>query len=147
MTKAKTLPFSVSNNVTLEPLEIIHYDLWTSLVTSTIGFKYYVVFIDNFSRFTWVNPLKTKFKTFECSVKIKCLAKNLVSKKIKAFQSYGGGEFLSTQFKSFLAFKGITHCISCPYIAKQNGLAKRTHMHIVGIGLALLSQSKLSNTY
>jgi hypothetical protein len=32
--KSKSLPFSESNIVTAEPLEIIHYDLWSSPITS-----------------------------------------------------------------------------------------------------------------
>lgn len=89
MAKAKTRPFSISYNVTMELLEIRHSDLWTSPVISTIGFKYYVVFIDNFSRFTWIYPFRTKSETFECFVEFKCLAKNMLSKKIKAFQLDG----------------------------------------------------------
>jgi len=102
LAKSKCLPFSESNNVTAAPLEIIHSDLWSSPVASHSGHRYYVIFIDNFSRFTWIYPLQHKSETFECFVKFKCLVENLLSTRIKAFQSNGGGEFTSNQFKHFL---------------------------------------------
>jgi hypothetical protein len=145
--KSKCLPFYDSNNVTAAPLEIIHSDLWSSPVSSLNGYRYYVVFIDNFSRFSWIYPLYSKSETFTCFVKFKCMAENLLSKKIKFFQSDGGGEFTSNQFKNFLTTHGIQHRISCPYTAQQNGLAERKHRHIVETGLALLAQSKLPITY
>lgn len=70
--------------------------------------------------------MHSKSKTLACFVKFKCLAENLLSKKIKAFQSDGGGKFTSTQFKQFLTSNGIIHCISylnCPYTTQHNGLA------------------------
>jgi hypothetical protein len=50
--KSKSLPFSESNNVTAEQLEIIHSDLWSSPIPSISGCRYNVIFIDNFSRFS-----------------------------------------------------------------------------------------------
>ena len=81
-----------------------------------------------------------------CFVKFKCLAKNLLSKKIKSFQS-DGGEFTFIQFKQYLSSNGILHSISCPYTAAQSGLAKRKHGHIVETGLALLAHSHLPLSY
>jgi hypothetical protein len=147
LAKSKCLPFSNSNNVTSEPLELIHSDLWCSPIPSVSGCRYYVVFIDNFSRFSWIYPMHNKSDTFNCFVKFKGIVENLMSKKIKAFQSDGGGEFTSNQFKQFLTSHGILHRIACPHTPQQNGLAERKHRHIVETGLALLAQSKLPSTY
>ena len=49
---------------------------------------------------------------------------NQFSKKIKVFQSDGGGEFISTRFKTHLQGHGIQHLISCPSTPEQNGLRK-----------------------
>lgn len=38
-------------------------------------------------------------------------------------QSDGGGDYLSNRFQKFLKEKGVAQQISCPYTAKQNGLA------------------------
>jgi hypothetical protein len=106
-----------------------------------------IVFIDNHSRFTWIYPLNHKSEIFACFVKFKSLTENLLSKKIKSFQSDGGGEFTSNLFKQYLSSNGILHRISCPYTTAQNGLAERKHRYIVETGLTLLAHSHLPLSY
>ena len=50
--KSKRLPFSSSTRISTTPLRLIHTDVWTSPVPSVRGSRYYVAFIDDFSRFT-----------------------------------------------------------------------------------------------
>lgn len=64
--------------------------------------KRYVIFIDDFSRFTWLYPIKLKNEVFHIFKKFKALMENVFSCKIQQFQSDNGGEYLSTSFKSFL---------------------------------------------
>jgi hypothetical protein len=47
--KSKRQPFQASNRITLQPLELIHSDIWTSPIQSVNGCKYHVIFIDDFS--------------------------------------------------------------------------------------------------
>jgi gag-polypeptide of LTR copia-type len=43
------------------PLEVIHSDLWgPSPIVSSNGFKYYVHFLDEYSRFFWIYFLRSK---------------------------------------------------------------------------------------
>lgn len=50
--KSKQLPFPSSTM----PLQLIHTDVWSSPIMSLIGFRYHVIFIDDFSRFSWMSP-------------------------------------------------------------------------------------------
>lgn len=55
--------FSVSSSRALQPLELIHSDIWgLASIASKSDFKYYLHFLDDFTRFTWIFPLKTKSK-------------------------------------------------------------------------------------
>ena len=74
--KSKRLPFNASNRISSQPLELIHTDLWTSLIPSVSGCKYYVIFVDDFSRYTWFYPLHAKSKAYATFVKFKVLVKN-----------------------------------------------------------------------
>lgn len=62
------------------PLELIHSNVWgPALVTSTNDFQYYILFIDDYSKFTWLYLLKHKsdvldvFKFLMCSSFLKLL--------------------------------------------------------------------------
>jgi hypothetical protein len=116
--KSKRLPFSSSNRCTSTPLHLIHTDIWTSPVASISGYKYYIIFVDDFSRYSWLYPLYNKSDAYECFVKFKLLVENQFSTSIKQLQSDGGGEFMSYQFQSFLANNGIVHRKSCPYTSQ-----------------------------
>jgi transposase InsO family protein len=145
--KGKRQPFPHSTRVSLQPLDLIHSDVWTSPVTSISGCKYHVIFIDDFSRYTWIYPLYNKSEVFDSFVKFKLLVENQFSSKIKQLQSDGGGEYTSNHFQSFLTKKGILHRKSCPHTSQQNGLAERKLRHILETSLTLLAHSHLSNKY
>jgi transposase InsO family protein len=145
--KGKRQPFSNSNRVSSHPLDLIHTDVWTLPIPSVSGCKYYVVFIDDFSRFTWFYPLYNNSEVFDTFVKFKLLVENQLSTSIKQLQSNGGGEYTSSHFESFLIKSGIIHRKSCPYTSQQNGLAERKLRHILEMGLTLLAHPHLSNKY
>jgi hypothetical protein len=112
--KSKRQPSHASKRVSSQPLEIVHSDVWTSPIQSISGYKYHVVFIDDWSRFTWIYPLHHKSEVFANFVKFKLLVENQFPTKIKQLQSDGGGEYTSIQFQSFLSQNGIVHKKSCP---------------------------------
>lgn len=58
------LPFSLSSTKISCVFKLIHFDLWTSHVTSTSGFKYYILFLNEFSHFLWVFTLHAKSKVY-----------------------------------------------------------------------------------
>ena len=61
--KSKTLSFSSHGSCTKTCFDIVHSDVWgISLVISHARYKYFVTFIDDFSRYTWVYFLRSKFE-------------------------------------------------------------------------------------
>ena len=67
--------------------------------SSLSGYVYYVSFIDDFSRKTWIYFLKNKDEVFSKFKEFKSL--------IKTFQSDNGGEFTSNEFKELCRDSGI----------------------------------------
>jgi hypothetical protein len=57
------LPFSISTSRAEQAFDLVHYDLWTSLVLSISGYKYYLMILDDYSHFLWSFPLHLKFDT------------------------------------------------------------------------------------
>lgn len=105
-----------------------------------------MLFINNYSQFTWFYPIQYKYDVYSCFIKFKTLVENQLSCKIKQFQS-DGGEFTSHHFKSYLKNNGILYRISCSYTPQQNRMSERKHRHIIEIGLSLLVKSHLPTTF
>ena len=67
--------------------------------SSLSGYVYYVYFIDDFSRKTWIYFLKIKYEVFSKFKDFKGLIENHTKKKIKTFRLDNGREFTSNEFK------------------------------------------------
>ena len=129
-------------------MERVHCDLWgPSHVSSIQGFRFYVVFIDHYTRFSWFYPLRNKSDFYEIFLKFQALAQNICQEKICTFQCDGGGEFISHKFLHHLELHEIQQHISCPHTPQQNGLAERKHHQLTELGLALMFHGKIPQKY
>ena len=110
----------------IKPFDLVHFDLWgASPITSVIGVRYFLLFIDNYSRFTWIYLLKTKDETFPTFLKFKNTVATQFNSQIKALQSDWGGEY--RPFSTFLHSHRIKHRVACPYTLQQNGRVERKY--------------------
>lgn len=100
--------------------ELVHSDLRTSHVTNMSGFKYYVLFLDDYTHFLWVFPLRAKSDVFDVFSKFHAYVQTQFQSNIQLFQCDNGHQTLLT----FFALKGIKICFSCPYTSQQNGKAE-----------------------
>ncbi|GKU95409.1 hypothetical protein SLEP1_g8773 [Rubroshorea leprosula] len=115
MGKSCKLPFNKNNERAVALFQKVHCDLWgPSPVQSTNHFVYYVIFVDDFSRFTWFYPLHKKSDFFDVFQKFQKMLATQFDKNIKIFQCDGGGEFSSKAFINHLAACGIKLQVSCP---------------------------------
>ena len=146
--KMHRLPFPSSRFVANSPFELVHSDLWGPAPLDSInGYKYYVIFVDHYTRFTWLYLLTNKSEVYSKFVLFHAMVKTQFSTTIKTLRSDGGGEYTSKSFESFLTSNGIHHQISCPYSPQQNGLVERKHRHLIETVITLLSQASLPSTY
>lgn len=146
--KSSRLPFSDSQFSANGPLERIHCDLWgPSPVLSCQGFRFYVIIIDNWSRFCWFFLLKCKSDFYPTFLKFQKLVETQFDCKIKTFQCDGGGEFVSNQFLMQLQNSGIKQLISCPHTPQQNMLAERKHRHLTELSLSMMFESKIPQKF
>ena len=61
--KQPALPFNNRESISNSIFELIHSNVWgPSPVTSIGGFRYFVVFIDDYSRYSWIFPMKSRFE-------------------------------------------------------------------------------------
>ena len=145
--KSKTLFFPLHASRASHCFDFIHSDVWGPfLVSSHEKFKYYVTFIDNHSRFTWVYFLRSKSKVFRTFIEFLAYVDNQFSTSIKTLRTDSDGEYLSTEFQSFLASKGIIHQHSCPS-TQQNGVAECKTRHLLDMVRTLLLESSVPSMF
>lgn len=146
MTKSHKLPFSSSTTVYNNPLELVVSDIWgPDPLVSNNGSRYYIIFMDVFSRYLFLFPLAKQSDALAVFISSKNKIERLLDCKIKTFQSNNGGEYI--KFKKFLDYQHISHCFSCSRTPEQNGLAECLHRQIVETGLALFHTSSIPPTY
>ena len=89
-------------------LERIHTDVCGPFsVASTAKHRYYVIFVDDFSRKCWIFFMQKKDQTFSKFCEFKALLEKESGKKVKALRSDNGGEYISNKFKDFCSREGI----------------------------------------
>ena len=105
--KQNRLHFAGNTNKSKDILELIHLDTWEAPILSRGGARYFVSFIDDFSRKVWIYMLKRKSDAFDCFKVFKALVENQKNKSIKCLRTDNGGEFCSGEFDNFCKEHGI----------------------------------------
>jgi hypothetical protein len=138
-------PFPSNNNKSKEILDLIHsYVCGPMPVKSLGGSSYYVIFIDDYSRKTWLYLLKTKDKVFNKFQEFKEEIENLTNNKFKTLRTDNGGEYTSKEFIAFCKLAGIRRELTIPHNPQQNGVEERKNRSIEETVKALLNYQGLS---
>jgi transposase InsO family protein len=142
LAKSHQLPYHSSTFHATSPLELIYSDVWGPAPVSIDGYKYYISFIDAFSKFKWIYLMHDRTDARRIFLQFQAHVERRLNKNIKCVQSDWGGEYKKLHNRFFTSL-GIGHRVSCPHTHQQNGLAERKHRHIVETGLALLAHAAM----
>jgi hypothetical protein len=124
--------------------ELIHSDVFGPVPVPSLGKSvYYVSFIDDFSRNTWIYFLRKKFEVFDKFKEFKALVENQTEKKIKVLRTDNGGEFCGNEFEEFCKKCGIARQKTTPYTPQQNGVAERMNKTLMEKERSMLSGAGL----
>ena len=143
--KSRKLPFGVSSMSSSKPLDLIYSDVWGPTITSSDGYRYYVIFVDHFTRYIWLYPLKNKSDVKDTFILFKNIVEKFFQRSIISLYSDNGGEYIA--LKSFLQANVISHFTSPPHTPEHNGFAERRHGHIVQTGRTLMHHANLPLKY
>src|SRR3982751_675257 len=107
-------------------LEIIHTDVCGPMSVDTRGgYRYFLTFTDDLSRYGYIYLMKNKFETFEKFKEFQSEVENHRKKKIKFLRSNRGGEYLSYEFGLHLKQCEIVSLLTPPGTPQRNGVSKR----------------------
>lgn len=145
--KQHRLKFGTSTTKSKCILDLIHSDVWQAPVVSLGGARYFVSFIDDFSRRCWVYPIRRKadvfavFKTFKARVELES------EKKIKCLRTDNGGEYTSDEFDNFCQHEGIKRQFTTAYTPQQNEVAERMNRTLLERTRAMLKAAGLEKSF
>ena len=90
------------------PLKLVHSDLCGHLPSvSFFDFKYFLNFIDDYSRRTWVYFQKIKSEVFNMFLAYKALVEKQSGHQIIKLRSDNEGEYVNNKFTTFCIEQGI----------------------------------------
>ncbi|CAJ2652499.1 unnamed protein product [Trifolium pratense] len=129
-------------------LELIHTDICGPITPESFsGKRYFITFIDDFSRKTWVYFLKEKSEEFEVFKKFKVMVEKPTDRHIKAVRSDRGGEYTSTAFMKYCEDLGIRRFLTAPYSPQQNGVAERKNRTVLDMVRSMLKSKNMSKQF
>ena len=96
--------------------ELVHTDVWgPSRSASTLGFCYFVTFINDYSQCTWLLLMKTRAELFSFFQKFHIEIRTQFNISIRILRSDNVEEYFSMSFFSFMSSHGIPHQSSYAY--------------------------------
>ncbi|KAL1208699.1 Retrovirus-related Pol polyprotein from transposon TNT 1-94 [Cardamine amara subsp. amara] len=140
--------FSKAAHITKGTLYYIHSDCWgPARVDSLGGHRYFVSFIDDYSRKTWVIMLKHKNEAFKNFREWKTLVENQTGKKIKRLRTDNGLEFCSSEFNQLYKDQGVARHHTVRNTPQQNGVAERMNQTLLERARCMLSNAGLERRF
>lgn len=145
--KHHRLKFSSSTARSKCILDLIHSDVWESPDISLGGAKYFVSFIDDYSRRVWVYPIKKKSDVFPVFKEFKARVELESEKKIKCLRTDNGREYTDGEFLALCKQEGIKRQFTVTYTPQQNGVAERMNRTLAERIRAMLRTAGQPNSF
>ena len=146
--KQTKVKFGTAIHQTKGILDYVHSDVWGPTKNESLGGKrWFVSFIDDFSRRSWIYTMKHKHEVLDIFLEWKNMVERKTGKKVKVLRSDNGGEYTSDPFFEICKKEGITRHFSVRHTPQQNGIAERLNRTLLEKVRCMLSQSKLSKRF
>lgn len=131
--------FPIQSYKASRPFSLIHSDIWgLSRIKNVTGTRWFVSFIDDHTRLTWVFLMKDKFETSQIFKKFQIMIQTQFQSKIQILKSDNTRDYFNSILGEFLAKEGIVHLSSCVDTPQQNGIAKRKNRHLLDVARSLM---------
>ena len=142
--KQHRLPFPTSETEYTRPLELISMDVCGPMPVRSLGGAFYLAtFLDHYSKFSWVVPVRRKSDVTDNVIKVIERFENVTNQRLGAIRTDNGGEYVNDALKDYLGKKGVLPETTVPYTPQQNGAAERLNRTIMERVRAMLVDAGL----
>ena len=147
--KMSKIPYkSVGEIHSVRRLQCVHSDVCGPMPTKSIGgSRYFVTFVDDYSRCCSVYFMENKSEVFSKFKEFELITTNACGCSIRNLRTDNSGEYLSKEFDTYLQSRGIRHELSAPYSPAQNGVAERFNRTLMESARTMMAQAGLSEHY
>jgi len=115
-----------------EQLKLIHTNICGPITLESFsGKRYFISFINDFSRKTTMYVLKEKSEVFQVFKRFKAMVEKEIGMLIKFVRYDRGGEFISFELMKYCEEQGIRRFLKAPYSPQQNGVVERKNQTIL----------------
>jgi transposase InsO family protein len=123
---------------------MIHSDLMDLFPHPSINkARFVLIFVDDFSCFTWIYVIKQKSKVFQHLKDFKALVETQSEKKIKVLQTDNGREYVNHEIHNLCHEAGIQLQHTIPYTPQQNGVVERKNRSLKEMASCMLHAKSL----
>jgi hypothetical protein len=129
-------------------LDLVHIDVCGPMQTRSLGGAFYfLLFIDDCTRYTWVYFLRRKSDVFKYFKEFRTMVEKQTGKSIKILRSDQGGEYKSGDCKKYCKDNGIVQQFIVPHTPKQNIVTKRKNKTVVECSHNMMKGKNLLNAF
>jgi len=141
--KQLKFPRKATNRAT-RPLFHIHCNICGPLPSGYGGFKYFIMFIDDFCQYIAIYFLKLKSNALKCFHEFHVAAEKFLGYSVIFPRVDNAPELTQGQFRDYCKEHGITYELTIPDASQQNGVAERANQIIESMARAILVDSGLT---
>ena len=107
--------------------DLIHSNvLGPSSVSNIGGSQYFVVFVDDYSHYSWISHIKHCSELLQVYCNFVKMVETQFSKRIKIFRSDNAFEYTKYAFQAILHSYGTIHQLTCLGTSQENDRDERT---------------------
>jgi hypothetical protein len=128
-------------------LERIHSNLHEVPVPTASGYRYWITFIDDWSRYGWIWLLKKKSDAFEAFKAFKAHVELQFGALIECLHDDKGGEYIGHLWDAFFAEHGIRRKHTVEGMSQQGGVAERRNRTLEEHVVAMLNSARLPTRF
>ena len=144
------IPTTTDSRAT-RPLERVTMDVCGPFRTQAHGgYRFFVLFVDEYSHYKAIYPMRLKSEAFEHFKTYKTRAEKLhhaAGHVIQHVRSDNGGEFTSAAFNTFLDEHGIVRELTAAGTPQQNGMSERANRIVLNILRTIRVTAQLPKTF
>lgn len=149
ISKQRRVPFPTAATFrATSRLDLVHGNICVPISPPTHGGKkYFLLLIDDMSRYMWLFLLTSKseapatIKRFKAGVEVETAC------KLRVLRTNRGGEFTSIEFGLYCANEGVARQLTAPYSPQQNGVIKRRNQTVVSMARCMMKAKHMPRKF